>query len=437
MAGRADVHGSDLEQYVGDPANIPGNVSGPHGVGSESYYSEHVISGHEPESVFVAGPIHVDSDVKIPLDLNIIELPSLLPLSNEHYNYDDNIGHRSSEDQLIRFFMKQESNNPGGIAMMSRRLLSIISPMLTLESIIAAVMLSIVSFWFASTVFDWMYLGAAWIDQKSGSPPSNVTPPLGWASWCVKYVLGLVVFPIVIVVLYYQARRISERYLVKAYEVLNPGPVKAMVMFLSSDTVAREIREAGGAAKWLAVRFPDLAYQSTGPEPVESEAFRGTLHSWRMPIEAIRALRSLAVVAVIPSSNKTLGQKPGNSAPLEPSSEMYAEFADLVGVLTRGRVKVKSLADCMPGTQGVDYENPEQISVALGQVISSLVRDRNESSSPEHFSHAEIVVDITGGQKPASAVAAIFAAVRPERMFMYVSLDGKYTVRLFNLTYEG
>ncbi len=74
---------------------------------------------------------------------------------------------------------------------------------------------------------------------------------------------------------------------------------------------------------------------------------------------------------------------------------------------------------------GVDFENVNEIEGALDAVITHAKKDGK-------FSDADIVIDITGGQKPTSAVATIFTFGR-EIIVQYVQTNHPFKVVAYNI----
>jgi len=139
--------------------------------------------------------------------------------------------------------------------------------------------------------------------------------------------------------------------------------------------------------------------------------------SWRMPLEAVAAhVRRLRKVVVIPSSGRS---GTAGKAPL---------FRDLLLHLLPNQESVEILDVTAwlgaPWDKGVDFEDLK----ALVNVLIA-IESRLEKTPPY-----EIMIDITGGQKPPTA-AGTAIALGEGRRFQYVStLD--MTVRTYDLIYD-
>ena len=139
--------------------------------------------------------------------------------------------------------------------------------------------------------------------------------------------------------------------------------------------------------------------------------------SWRMPLEAVAAhVPHLEKVIVIPSSGKN-GTAP--KAPL---------FRDLLAhLLPDGRpVNILDVTSWLgpPWDKGVDFEDLK----ALVDILSAV--DSRLGKTPAY----EIMIDITGGQKPPTA-AGTAIALGEGRRFQYVSMQDM-TVRTYDLIYD-
>lgn len=76
---------------------------------------------------------------------------------------------------------------------------------------------------------------------------------------------------------------------------------------------------------------------------------------------------------------------------------------------------------------GVDFENAQELVDSIGETYLAL----NEV----HLGDDEIMVDVTGGQKPSSIAGAAVSLERGGRRFQYVSPKG-YKLRAYDITYR-
>jgi hypothetical protein len=124
---------------------------------------------------------------------------------------------------------------------------------------------------------------------------------------------------------------------------------------------------------------------------------------WEMPIIAINEYKkSLKKIVVIPSQQ---------------SYEQFSHFKDLV-------VRIFGDGVVVDVKREVDFEKIEDIQEVIEEIYESFKR--------EGFKNADIVIDITGGQKPVSIAGAAATIIYPDRYFQYVSTVTK-EVKVFNM----
>jgi hypothetical protein len=145
-----------------------------------------------------------------------------------------------------------------------------------------------------------------------------------------------------------------------------------------------------------------------------------------MPIEAIayHLDRPLKKVVVLPSSDYVRGD--GTKDPGTYSD--FGLFATMVSTMIGDgpRVEIVSLADFAKHRwmNGVDFETAQEMVEALDSIYASL---------NEVYKDNEIMVDVTGGQKPPAVVGAA-VALEDYRRFQYVSTRD-YKIRSYDITY--
>jgi len=137
----------------------------------------------------------------------------------------------------------------------------------------------------------------------------------------------------------------------------------------------------------------------------EAQGFR----SWQMPLAMIRhhlKAGALAKVVLVPSSGKQ-----GTWTLVE----MFRRYLVENGCWNEEEVAQRVVV--APGAeQGVNYESAEELSRGLQAAMQTLI---DEGLAPD-----EIVLDITAGQKPCTAVAAILGLGEGWRV-QYVSTQTK------------
>ena len=194
-------------------------------------------------------------------------------------------------------------------------------------------------------------------------------------------------------------------------------PAKVRILFLSPNFPPRDGRECP-VKKQLTERTKHL----------DDLSFLGT-HPWRIALEGIRSHEeSLEKIIVISSADR-------EGIEGETVQGTYHEFPTF-------RTLTESLYLNQPGPeiiplgvatnidryrQGVDFENAEELVESIDAVFETL--------SKQGYSDDEIITDVTGGQKPTSAIAAVMALAEGRR-FQYVSTHD-YQVKTFNLTYHS
>jgi len=117
---------------------------------------------------------------------------------------------------------------------------------------------------------------------------------------------------------------------------------------------------------------------------------------------------------------------------LELAREFFVRVAAAHQVRTTGEaLRVESAYDLAPeefkAPLGIDMEDVEETSSVLNALLQKLSKDKKPVAA------GEVVLDITGGQKPATLAAALLALVKG-RKFQYVSTESYkvfgYTIRV-------
>jgi hypothetical protein len=220
-------------------------------------------------------------------------------------------------------------------------------------------------------------------------------------------------FPALMVVFVLAVRRAARHVNLIIVQDENPASTKALVLFLSppgqdTERIAAMSRDAG-----VRGRIEDLSLR---------EQFKS---SWRMPLEAIAHHRSrLRWVVVIPSRDGDLRQD-GTWRSLEDFRKLVTALAE------KPNLQIRSLAELTSKelwAEGVDFEDAQMLVDSIDATYSALNAAGIEDS--------EIMVDVTGGQKPTSIAGAAVALEKRRRKFQYVSTRG-FRIQAYDITYRS
>jgi len=262
--------------------------------------------------------------------------------------------------------------------------------------LVLAVLLLISLDWFSSTLYRYIQLDERTLAQSYGIP-------YDWTSY-----LGLAPFIFLAVILLVLVRRAANQIDVDVRTDRHRVPAKHLILFLSPLNDKSVLTEVSG----------DIS----DPE-VRAKLART---SWRMPVEGIaKHLPGLEQVIVIASSDgRATGNKPGSAG----TYRELPEFKALIARLTEHYgVTVMGLHDLVRGhAKGIDFENTRALVDALQAVYKTL--------HERHVSDKDILMDITGGMKPAT-VAGATVALAKGRHFQYVSTN-TYEVLTYDVTYK-
>ncbi len=156
-----------------------------------------------------------------------------------------------------------------------------------------------------------------------------------------------------------------------------------------------------------------------GGPGLERETDPNAMRSWRMAHEAISHHHQrgrLERVVVIPSADA--GSKRNGTF------RFIDDFRHTMAVSTGIPADWVRLA---PGCQyGVDFESAEELSEVLENTLEEL--------AAEGYSSEDVVIDVTGGQKPPAVIGGIFG-LGDGRRIEYVS-TGDYDVLEYDITLE-
>ena len=135
------------------------------------------------------------------------------------------------------------------------------------------------------------------------------------------------------------------------------------------------------------------------------EDFNDRKLSWEMLVRAIKEHEeTVEIVIIIPSKE---------------SDNQFDAFKELILRVLKNKQNLKIYKK-----SPVDFENIEQIHETIENIYKKL---KNEG-----YRERDIVVDITGGQKPVSIAGAASTVIYPDRYFQYVSTKTK-EVKVYNM----
>ncbi len=251
--------------------------------------------------------------------------------------------------------------------------------------------------WFTDSLFEWLAdLGDFLNDGKA--------PSAGWLP--LQRVVGVVVFPMLLIWLLLQAKKARERLRPRIVEDDNPPQACGLILFLSvlNDQKAKEIEEALALIDGM-------------------EGFRERFGDtpWRMPLEAIHHHRGrLRVLGLIPSS--AIRERPGSIGQLPLFQRLLDRLSLDIELVTPGHRDTRF-------SRGLDFERDVE---HLSEATELLYR---HFRSEKGLSAADILIDVTGGQKPTSVAGAAVALAEGRRVQYVSTVD--YRPRLYDVSYEG
>lgn len=223
--------------------------------------------------------------------------------------------------------------------------------------------------------------------------------------WPLHRRIGVGFFAAELVVLWWLARDVRRRYRPRIGSDPKPAQARGLILFLSN--------LKPGPLDELTAKMPEL----TGIDAFRAGAGE---NNWRMPLEAIayHLPRLQRVVAVCSAE----------------SIVQWPRFQELVRQLFRDAVlDLCELSELCP--QDEDYQG----GLAFDDVatVARATDDALDALLAAGLPLSDILIDITGGQKP-NAVAATAVALAEGRRIQYVSGKGAapYDVTVYDVTYE-
>ncbi|MFN3479889.1 MAG: hypothetical protein ACK415_05840 [Thermodesulfovibrionales bacterium] len=251
-------------------------------------------------------------------------------------------------------------------------------------AIIYAALVFLVSGWFPDGIAELLRVSMGGLFEKE------------WFSGIYKILFSLVVMSCIGFIL----KRAIKKHTGKVEVEIKQSPyVKVLAIFLSILSIKRETQE-----KELKV-IEDALSKGT----LDETAFNNK--PWEMPIIAIKHhIPTLEFLYVFTSSGEN------------GSSKLMPVFTKVINSLFP-KIKVKEFTE-----GGIDFENVREV---FGRV-EELYQDLKEKGVADK----EVIIDITGGQKP-NTIAGAMATLAFGRKFQYVSTIYK-TVNSYDIAYfEG
>jgi len=253
------------------------------------------------------------------------------------------------------------------------------------------------------------------LSGAAGDALQDLYTVLGWdgpdsrlpkASFLAVSLLALLLF-----LLLRQARAQAGRITPEIVVDNNPAPVRALIVVLSAATPAK------GRC------FEDLdGVSGTLDQPATRGAVEDICRNWRMPLEAIaHHMQRLEVVVLVTTSGKE-----GSHRQLETFTGLAQR---LLPANRQGQLRFPSVGSFLNDGRfrdGVDVTNASEVFDAIGDAHEQL-----RASYPER----DILIDLTGGTKLSTGIAALVAARITQRSFQYVDTGDKQ-VRTYDVTFS-
>lgn len=259
--------------------------------------------------------------------------------------------------------------------------------------------------WFTDSLFEWMADADAWF--------------AGWAvaPWMPLHrFIGIALFPLLVFLLYRRARGARNDIQARIVVDTEPYPVHGLILYLSNlrSGQAKRIEEA-------------IA------EPIDLVEFRDRVGdlNWRMPVEAIAFHQSRLrhVVAVCSADEPSADD---SKPPTQGSAAQFQLFERLMDrLMPDHRFMLKSAAD-VAGEE--TQRHPHGIDFEKADVVADVTNDAFRYLRQQGLPLSQILIDITGGQKP-NAIAGTAIALAEGRRIQYVSRHD-YSVKVYDVTYE-
>ncbi|MCB9958319.1 MAG: hypothetical protein H6843_06830 [Rhodospirillaceae bacterium] len=233
-------------------------------------------------------------------------------------------------------------------------------------------------------------------------------------------VAAVLIFSAIMFVFIFLARRWNRDLLPTVITDEQPPQAKMLIFFLSPAVTIGTDEEKQKAMAKLAEITGKIADQDV------RKAISG---SWRMPMEAIAyhkdRLKSIIVIGSSDSTSKITGKFTTGT---HTQTDLFKSLVNATTDDLDSPPVVLTISEFLSDTayeRGVDFESVEDCQEALNQIYRH-AREKN-------LDEADILVDMTGGQKPNTAASVAAAILIRRRRFQYVSTRD-YKVRTFDVT---
>ncbi len=257
--------------------------------------------------------------------------------------------------------------------------------------------------WFTDSLFEWLADFETWF---AGGVVQN------W--WPLHRLIAVGFFLSVLAVLGLLAQGARRLYRPRVASEPAPAAVHGLILFLSNLRAAdaEAIKAALGDIRGIG-DFRDR--------------FGGL--NWRMPLEAIAyhlsRLQHVLVICSRTERRSTGPDVPGSSEQLRLFRELVQRTFPGAAFALRDSAQLDTRY-----TGGLDFEDVDAVSQVTDDAYADLVR--------RGLPNAEILIDVTGGQKP-NAVAATAVALAEGRRIQYVACErggGECRVKVYDVTYD-
>lgn len=231
-------------------------------------------------------------------------------------------------------------------------------------------------------------------------------------------------FPALAGYIIFRAKQDMQQLHIEVEENTHPAKVRALILFLSPPSSGEGRNDTELIHSLLASNGRNNA------ESFLSEATRNRFQGpWRMPLESIsHHYPAISHISIIPSSDH-IDQRSGNVRP--GTHEFESKFISLVEELTPNDGHpiifhpLNRLGD--EWQHGANFESVKELVKCLDAAYRHL--------EEQGISGRDILVDITGGQKPPTIAGAMMALAEGRR-FQYVSTQDK-AITQYDVTYAS
>ena len=265
--------------------------------------------------------------------------------------------------------------------------------------------------WFASEFRELIYGWCGW--KTPDGYPLATTVPLG------------ILLLVAVVLAAFTTRDLFRPRNIALGRRRSPEPHAHLILFLSK-LPTNSWKFVDGVPEWLTLTgrldddFKELLRLKCAEKPPPP-------WQWEMPLRGLYHHRAVLQSVTLVCSKESLEQAPWFVRLL--TDRFQREFPRLtpdgIRLLAHGgrRVPLPAPPAAAPGTHW-DFENYEELYLGLTQLMDAQVRER----VPE----AEVMIDVTGGQKPNSIVGALLTVNRGTK-FQYVQTNTPYEVVVYDL----